>query len=67
MDAPPSSPESTGAGPVLASARRWAVERLPIWRVFRGYRREVFHADFKAALTVSLVSIPQAIGFALIA
>lgn len=48
-------------------ARRWMLERLPIWQEFRNYRRAYFPADLTAAATVALVSIPQAIGFALIA
>jgi sulfate permease, SulP family len=50
-----------------ASARRWFLERLPTWQEFRNYRREYIPDDLKAASTVALVSIPQAIGFALIA
>lgn len=50
-----------------ATARRWLLERLPTWREFRNYRRENFGPDITAAATVALVSIPQAIGFALIA
>ncbi|MBA3849641.1 MAG: SulP family inorganic anion transporter [Opitutus sp.] len=49
------------------SARRWLLERLPVWREFRNYKRENFAPDLAAAATVALVSIPQAIGFALIA
>lgn len=43
------------------------LERLPTWREFRYYKRENFRPDLAAAATVALVSIPQAIGFALIA
>lgn len=43
------------------------LDRLPIWSELRGYRREQFRPDLAAAATVALVSIPQAIGFALIA
>ncbi|MBA4136352.1 MAG: SulP family inorganic anion transporter [Opitutus sp.] len=50
-----------------ASARRWLLERLPVWQEFKNYRREYFSTDLTAAATVALVSIPQAIGFALIA
>jgi SulP family sulfate permease len=50
-----------------AGARRWFVERLPTWREFRSYKRENLRPDLTAAATVALVSIPQAIGFALIA
>ncbi len=50
-----------------ASVKRWLLERLPVWREIKTYRRATFHADLVAAATVALVSIPQAIGFALIA
>jgi SulP family sulfate permease len=50
-----------------AHARRWLLERLPVWNEFRNYKRENFRFDLSAAATVALVSIPQAIGFALIA
>lgn len=50
-----------------ASARRWLLERLPVWQEFKHYKRENFAPDLSAAATVALVSIPQAIGFALIA
>lgn len=49
------------------SAKRWLLDRLPVWQEFRGYNREKFRPDLSAAATVALVSIPQAIGFALIA
>lgn len=42
-------------------------ERLPVRQELRGYDSEKFRADLTAAATVALVSIPQAIGFALIA
>lgn len=50
-----------------AGAKRWFVERLPVWQEFKSYSREKFRPDLTAAATVALVSIPQAIGFALIA
>jgi sulfate permease, SulP family len=50
-----------------AHARRWMLERLPIWEEFRNYRRAYIPADLTAAAMVALVAIPQAIGFALIA
>ncbi|MBI2510711.1 MAG: SulP family inorganic anion transporter [Opitutae bacterium] len=43
------------------------MNRLPVWQELRGYDREKFRPDLAAAATVALVSIPQAIGFALIA
>ncbi|MDX2188175.1 MAG: SulP family inorganic anion transporter [Opitutaceae bacterium] len=47
-------------------SRRWLKERLPLLDTIRGYDGNTFKADAVAAATVSLVSIPQAIGFALI-
>lgn len=38
----------------------------PFWRDRAGYTRALFRADVQAGLTVALVSLPQAIGFALI-
>lgn len=49
------------------AARRWLRSRLPVWQELRNYSREKFRSDLTAAATVALVSIPQAIGFALIA
>lgn len=49
------------------ATKRWLLDRLPIWHELRGYRREFWSKDISAAATVALVSIPQAIGFALIA
>jgi SulP family sulfate permease len=46
---------------------RWLRERFPLADELRDYNREKFRADLLAGATVSLVSIPQAIGFALIA
>jgi len=48
-------------------SRRWLRERFPLADEIRDYNREKFRADLLAGATVSLVSIPQAIGFALIA
>ena len=67
MDDQPEQPQPTASGQIAAPVRRWFLDRLPIWREVRGYRQETWRADIAAALTVSLVSIPQAIGFALIA
>lgn len=39
----------------------------PVWRELRNYSRGKFRADLLAGATVALVSIPQAVGFALIA
>ncbi|MEO6002368.1 MAG: SulP family inorganic anion transporter [Opitutus sp.] len=38
----------------------------PIWRELPRYSRSKFRADLVAAVTVALVTIPQAVGFALI-
>src|ERR1035437_6735828 len=46
---------------------RWLRERFPLADELRSYNREKFRGDLLAAATVSLVSIPQAIGFSLIA
>jgi len=48
-------------------SRRWLRERFPLAEELRSYNREKFRADLLAGATVSLVSIPQAIGFSLIA
>ncbi|HET7536433.1 MAG TPA: SulP family inorganic anion transporter [Candidatus Didemnitutus sp.] len=50
-----------------ASVKRWLLERLPVWQEIKKYQRKTFRADLTAAATVALVTIPQAIGFALIA
>ncbi len=47
-------------------SRRWLKERFPLRESLRGYDGATLRADLIAAATVSLVSIPQAIGFALI-
>ncbi|WP_404420563.1 SulP family inorganic anion transporter [Nibricoccus sp. IMCC34717] len=47
-------------------SKRWLKERLPLLDTIRGYDAATFKADAIAGATVSLVSIPQAIGFALI-
>lgn len=48
-------------------SRRWMRERFPLGVELRAYNWDKFRADLTAGTTVSLVSIPQAIGFALIA
>jgi SulP family sulfate permease len=40
--------------------------QLPVLKELRNYSRETFRADLAAGATLSFVSIPQAIGFALI-
>ncbi|HLP25431.1 MAG TPA: SulP family inorganic anion transporter, partial [Acidobacteriota bacterium] len=49
------------------AAAGWLRSRLPVGQEIRTYDRGKFRADLAAAATVALVSIPQAIGFALIA
>lgn len=48
-------------------SRRWMRERFPLGVELRHYSWPKFKSDLTAGATVSLVSIPQAIGFALIA
>lgn len=48
-------------------SKRWLRERFPLLGAIRDYDRTKFKADLLAGATVSLVSIPQAIGFSLIA
>ncbi len=48
-------------------SRRWLGARFPLGEVLKTYSWSKLKADFVAGSTVSLVSIPQAIGFALIA
>jgi SulP family sulfate permease len=48
-------------------SRRWLGERFPLRDELKRYSWAKLKADFAAGATVSLVSIPQAIGFALIA
>lgn len=64
-DTPKPEPDLLAQG--TEHARRWMLERLPVWDVFRNYQRAFLTPDLIAAATVALVSIPQAIGFALIA
>ena len=55
------------AEPWWRPTRRWLRERFPLGAELRGYAWPALHADLLAGATVALVSIPQAIGFALIA
>lgn len=48
-------------------SRRWMRERFPLGIELRRYSWDKFKSDAAAGATVALVSIPQAIGFALIA
>ncbi len=48
-------------------SRRWLSERFPLREELAHYSWAKLKADLSAGATVSLVSIPQAIGFALIA
>jgi sulfate permease, SulP family len=47
-------------------SKRWMRQRFPLLDELRGYTKAKAKADTVAAATVALVSIPQAIGFALI-
>ena len=40
---------------------------LPIWQTLRSYQPETFRKDLKAGLTVSALTIPQAMAYAMIA
>lgn len=54
--------------PVIDSLKPdWRLLVPPVWREIRDYSREKFRADAFAAATVAMVSIPQALGFALLA
>ncbi|MBP8963249.1 MAG: SulP family inorganic anion transporter, partial [Opitutaceae bacterium] len=48
-------------------SRRWLRERFPLAQEWSSYSWATLRTDLLAGATVSLVSIPQAIGFALIA
>lgn len=48
-------------------SRQWLRERFPLGEELKRYTWDKLRADFQAGATVSLVSIPQAVGFALIA
>jgi len=48
-------------------SKRWMRERFPLAAELNRYSWDKLRADLLAGATVSLVSIPQAIGFALIA
>ena len=52
---------------IQSHSRRWLGNRFPLRDELRQYSWAKLRADFLAGSTVSLVSIPQAIGFALIA
>src|SRR5476649_2760285 len=45
----------------------WLAGRFPLVAELRAYSREKFNADLLAGANVALVSIPQAVAFALIA
>ena len=61
----PSVPEALDQ--IQKHSRQWLRERFPLREELRTYSWKKLKADFLAGSTVSLVSIPQAIGFALIA
>jgi len=62
---------SSNAAETVGHIRRfsgaWLRQRFPLAEEFPNYSWRKLRADFLAGATVSLVSIPQAIGFALIA
>ncbi|MBI5380332.1 MAG: SulP family inorganic anion transporter [Opitutae bacterium] len=60
--------EAAGAvDQIQRASTRWMRARFPLAAEIRGYNWTTLRADLIAGATVSLVSIPQAIGFALIA
>jgi sulfate permease, SulP family len=62
------TPPAPGAlGQIQKHSWLWAKQRFPLGNELRRYSWGKLKADFLAGATVSLVSIPQAIGFALIA
>lgn len=62
------NPDTAGdaVGQLHRFSKRWVRERFPLLDELRVYSWVKCRADLVAAATVSLVSIPQAIGFALI-
>ena len=50
-----------------ASPSLRVLDRIPIVRTVRGYRREYLRGDLVAALTVALFAIPQSMAYALVA
>jgi SulP family sulfate permease len=54
-------------GQFQRASLRWVRARFPLADEMRAYDWDKFHHDLIAGATVSLVSIPQAIGFAMIA
>jgi SulP family sulfate permease len=54
-------------GQIRRFSRAWLRQRFPLAQEIPTYTWGKLRADFQAGATVSLVSIPQAIGFALIA
>lgn len=68
MSEPLFSPTTVEAARGIArGTKSWLRDRFPLGAELRKYSWDKFRADGLAAATVSLVSIPQAIGFALIA
>lgn len=57
----------SGARAGWRGSREWLRARFPLVAELPGYNAGKFRMDFQAACTVALVSIPQAIGFALMA
>lgn len=64
----PASKAMTPVAPLLESLKPdWRMLRPPLIDDLRNYSRAKLRADVLAAATVAMVSIPQAVGFALIA
>lgn len=61
----PSAEEAFGH--IRRFSKEWLRQRFPLAQELPGYTWGKLRSDFQAGATVSLVSIPQAIGFALIA
>lgn len=57
---------SDAVGHIHRFSKRWMRERFPLLEELRTYNLVKAKADLLAGATVSLVSVPQAIGFALI-
>lgn len=60
-------PLADALGQINRHSRRWLSDRFPLGSELRSYSWGKLRDDLLAGATVSLVSIPQAIGFALIA
>lgn len=63
---PTAETASEAVGQIHRFSKRWMRERFPLLEELRSYNLVKLKADLQAGATVSLVSVPQAIGFALI-